>query len=139
MTVRALQPEDAASASALDPAWTPEAYFATHRLALVVEDRAGGIGGWLLVSVVPPEAEILNLIVAPDQRRRGLATALLREGLERLALTRVTRVWLEVREYNTPARRLYARFGFAPAGRRPQYYQHPTEDALLLETTLTLC
>lgn len=139
MTVRALQPEDAAAASALDPVWNADAFLAPHRLALVAETPSGGIGGWLLLSVIPPEAEILNVVVAPEVRCQGLATALLKEGLDRLARDRVRRVWLEVRESNAPAQRLYHRFGFLQTGRRPQYYQHPSEDALLLETTLTLC
>ncbi len=138
MTVRALQPEDAPSASALDPAWLPESFLASPRLALVAEE-GGRIAGWLLLSVVPPEAEILNIVVAPEYRRQGFATVLLQDGLERLANQRVTRVWLEVRASNTPAQRLYQRFGFLPAGRRTRYYQNPAEDALLLETTLTLC
>lgn len=138
MRVRPLQPEDAASASALDPPWTPESFFASHRTALVVE-TSGRIGGWLLLSVVPPEAEILNIVVAPEFRRQGFAKALLREALDSLAALRVRRVWLEVRESNTPAQHLYVHFGFAQRGRRAQYYYHPAEDALLLETTLTLC
>lgn len=138
-TIRPLQPEDAALASALDPVWNPETFFAEHRLALVADAPSAAIGGWLLLSIVPPEAEILNLVVAPDLRRQGLATALLQEGLDRLAQARVSRVWLEVRESNTPAKRLYDRFGFRQTGRRPRYYQNPAEDALLLETTLTLC
>ena len=139
MTIRMLQPEDAASASALDPIWIPEAFLDSHRLALVVEAPVGSIGGWLLFSVIPPEAEILNVVVAPEWRQQGLATALLQAGLDRLVQARVSRVWLEVRESNIPAQRLYRRFGFTQAGRRPQYYQHPAEDALLLETILTLC
>lgn len=139
MMIRTMWSEDAASASALDPVWTPETFFAEHRLALVAEAPQGAVGGWLLLSIVPPDAEILNLVVAPDLRRQGLATALLQKGLERLAQARVSRVRLEVRESNIPAHRLYSRLGFRHAGRRLRYYQNPAEDALLLETTLTLC
>jgi ribosomal-protein-alanine N-acetyltransferase len=139
VTVRTFRPEDAAQASAIDPAWTPETFVASHRLAIVAEMPSGKIGAWLLLSVVPPEAEILNIVAAPECRRQGLATALLREGLDRLAQAQVSRVWLEVRESNIAAQGLYRRFGFQQVGRRTQYYHHPAEDALLLETTLTVC
>ena len=48
-------------------------------------------------------------------------------------------VLLEVRESNTPARRLYEKLGFALEGRRPGYYQDPGEDALLFRLMLQLC
>ena len=136
MTIRVMRSEDTASAAALDPAWTREAFLAEHRMALVVEGSNRSIAGWVLLSVVPPEAEILNIVVAPEFRRRGFGIALLQEVLERLRKAGVSRVWLEVRESNTPAQRLYRRSGFTQVGRRPQYYQHPTEDALLLSLTL---
>jgi len=134
-----MSPEDATSASALDPAWTPDTFFAEHRVALVAEGPNGRIAGWVLLSVVPPEAEILNIVVAAEFRRQRIGIALLEEGLKRLAGAGVSRVWLEVRESNSSALHLYRHFGFIQAGRRLQYYRHPAEDALLLETTLTLC
>ena len=41
-------------------------------------------------------------------------------------------ITLEVRQSNTPAINLYQSFGFEPVGKRPKFYSHPTEDALLL-------
>ena len=41
-------------------------------------------------------------------------------------------VFLEVRESNDPAKRLYERAGFETVGRRTGYYAHPVEDALVL-------
>lgn len=46
------------------------------------------------------------------------------------------RIFLEVRETNLPALRLYERLGFKPAGRRPGYYTNPPADALLFERRL---
>ena len=44
---------------------------------------------------------------------------------------------LEVRASNATAIALYQRFGFRPEGRRPRYYTHPEEDALLLGIPVT--
>lgn len=78
------------------------------------------------------ELHINNLAVLPDFRRKGVASRLLRyvlfEGV-RLGAVRAT---LEVRRSNEAARQLYARFGFAVAGVRADYYTNPKEDALIL-------
>jgi len=44
-------------------------------------------------------------------------------------------VFLEVRESNTVARRLYEKAGFQETGRRKSYYTNPTEDAILYRRT----
>ena len=46
-------------------------------------------------------------------------------------------LFLEVRESNLPAIRLYQSAGFATTGRRPNYYHHPAEAALLMNLKLT--
>lgn len=75
-------------------------------------------------------AELLILGVRKECRNRGIGTALLRELLpygEGLP------VWLEVREGNLAARKLYARQGFLEEGRRKGYYKDPKEDAILMK------
>ena len=97
-----------------------------------VARRGERVVGYLFTWVVGGEFHINNIAVAPEDRGQGVADALMRVGLE-AAVTRGARVaLLEVREGNTPARALYARWGFAVAGRRKRYYSHPTEDALLM-------
>jgi ribosomal-protein-alanine N-acetyltransferase len=48
----------------------------------------------------------------------------------------VATVFLEVRESNSAARRLYGALGFAQVGRRRNYYRRPTEDAVVLRATI---
>ena len=70
---------------------------------------------------------------------KGIATALLAELLEQGDLLGVEDYTLEVRAGNDAAQRLYLRQGFAPAGRRPNYYPCPggrREDALLMRLQL---
>jgi len=45
-------------------------------------------------------------------------------------------IFLEVRESNTGARRLYEEFGFRETGRRKAYYTNPSEDAVLYSKIL---
>lgn len=79
------------------------------------------------------EAEILNLAVHSLYRRRRIAQALVSQLLAAWHQQGVKRVFLEVRESNAPAIKLYEGLGFCPVGRRKAYYSSPEEDALVLE------
>ena len=86
---------------------------------------AGFLASW---ETGPGEREILNLAVAPSARRRGVALRLLEQELERGQGS-----WfLEVRESNTAAIRLYRTLGFQPAGRREHYYENPPEAGIVM-------
>ena len=92
--------------------------------------------GFALLRVVADEAELLTLGVAPDQRRRGIADALMRQWIRDCG---ARRAFLEVAEDNVAAQALYARHGFTVAGRRKAYYSRPgapSADALLMHAPL---
>ncbi len=119
-------------ASFAQPHWTAKDFL---RDRCMVAETDGRIAGLLVSREVfsgengtPPEREILNLAVAPHFRRRGIATALLTHELKRKAVH-----ILEVRESNAAARELYRRFGFIEIGRRPNYYQSPSERAIVMQ------
>jgi ribosomal-protein-alanine N-acetyltransferase len=76
------------------------------------------------------EAELLRVGVGPAFRRRGLARALLVEGLERLRDAEVQVCFLEVRVDNQPAIHLYESLGFSCTGLRRGYYRDGA-DALI--------
>ena len=103
--------------------------------------RGGELLGYCIAMPAADEAHLLNIAIAPEHQKRGLAQRLMR-ALLAWARTRGARdVWLEVRASNERAQRLYLRQGFAPAGRRPGYYPCPGgqwEDALLMRLPLTL-
>jgi ribosomal-protein-alanine N-acetyltransferase len=73
------------------------------------------------------EAELLRVGVHPEGRRKGLARALLLEGLERLRKLDVQVCFLEVRVDNTPAITLYESLGFTCVGMRRGYYRDGTD------------
>lgn len=95
--------------------------------------------GFALGRVAGPEAELLTLAVAPEARGRGLGAALI-AAYEAAALARgAEESFLEAAETNPPARALYARLGYRPAGRRPGYYARrgaPPVAALVLRKPL---
>ena len=92
----------------------------------------GKIIGYITIVSMAPEAEVANIAVAPTERGGGVGDALLRHGLDGAASEAVKTVYLEVRESNGAARRLYERHGFEVVGRRRGYYDKPREDALIL-------
>ena len=103
----------------------------------LVEEREGVVAGYIGSQSVPPEADVMNVAVAPEFRRQGIASALLSALAARLAVQGIRSLTLEVRVSNAAARALYAAFGFAEIGRRNNYYLEPKEDALILRKELS--
>ncbi len=107
----------------------------TPRVALVVEEGRDVLG-FLVARALGPEWEIENVAVAASVRRRGLGLQLLCEFLQLARSRGATIIFLEVRESNVAARRLYDKAAFLLVGRRPSYYNHPVEDALVYRCEL---
>ena len=78
------------------------------------------------------EADMMNIAVSPDWRRRGIALGLVEALIAELKRKDVYSLTLEVRASNEPAKALYDKIGFQQVGRRPNYYRNPKEDALIL-------
>ena len=98
----------------------------------LVAERGGVPLGYLFGRQVADEGEILNLAVAPRYRRGGIGSALLEAGLAWFLARKVREVFLEVRESNREAQRLYTANGFRAVGVRASYYRNPPENALVL-------
>ena len=91
--------------------------------------------GGMLVAV--DEGQITNVATDPDFRRRGFAAAVIGELLAVAQSRGLREVTLEVRESNAAAIALYRRFGFESVGRRPNFYTHPVEAALVMQKMLS--
>ncbi|MEO7985247.1 MAG: ribosomal protein S18-alanine N-acetyltransferase [Gemmatimonadales bacterium] len=117
---------EASFRDALNSAWT---------FALAAE-TGRGIVGYMIGREVAGTGEVLNLAVAPDSRRRGIAGSLLETGLAAFRRRNVDEVFLEVRESNRSAQSLYLSRGFRAVGQRSAYYRNPKEDALVLRLAL---
>ena len=106
----------------------PAVYFGVARHGV-----GGPLAGYVIAWRVLDEGEVANLAVEPSARRVGVGSQLLDEMLTDARQQLVKRIYLEVRESNAAARRLYATRGFKEVGRRRKYYRSPEEDALILQ------
>ena len=102
---------------------------------LVALDDAGRVAGYAGLTVVLDEGSIDNIAVRPDCRRQGVAAQLLQVFLNFAQGNHLAFLTLEVRASNYAAIALYGSRGFRAVGRRKNYYEHPTEDALIMTRT----
>ena len=77
--------------------------------------------GFVLSRQAADEEELLLIAVRPALRGRGIGTALMERFIAEARQRSVARLFLEMREGN-PAETLYLKLGFAPVGRRKNYY-----------------
>ena len=143
--IRPAQQSDVAELADLEPRcfsdpWQPEGFREVLAspliVGLVAELKSRRIAGYLIARAMEDEGEILNIAVAPENRRQGIAAALLAAGQCKLKDRGVESVFLEVRASNDPALELYLAQGFRPVGRRRDYYRMPVEDAMVLRLGL---
>lgn len=98
----------------------------------LVAVQDGKVLGYVGSQSVLGEADMMNLAVDPAARRLGLGRAIVEALVAALRDNGVHCLTLEVRASNLPAQKLYESLGFWQAGRRPNYYLEPKEDALIL-------
>ena len=78
------------------------------------------------------EGNITNMAVAKEYRKKGVGAALMQE-MERLGREKnVDIFFLEVRESNEPAQRLYEKMGYNNIGIRKRFYERPVENAIVM-------
>lgn len=126
------------------PHWSRSAYLAAlnpeaapPRIALVAEvPQTATILGFVVASLLPPQAELESIAVASAGQRQGIARQILSELARELRTAQITELLLEVRASNYPALAFYRAVGFIETGRRPRYYADPVEDAVLLKLPL---
>lgn len=137
VNIRAAQERDLADIAAIQRTspessqWEAQDYLAFDcQVALINYDGADDrIAGFLVSrSVADKEREILNIAIHPDFRRLHIATELLGAELGRWPGAH----FLEVRESNAAARRLYEGLGFQAVGERPAYYDNPLETGIVM-------
>ena len=90
------------------------------------------VTGYIVFWLVTDEMHILNLAVAPDVRRRGIARRLVLTGIKHAHEKGARRAFLEVRASNITAQKLYSSLGFMGTSLRRDYYDSPVEDAVVM-------
>lgn len=120
-----------------DQPWSPRVFFdelaMDNREYLVItngDKRVIGYGGLL---VIDDDAHITTLAVAPEARGQKLGKKLMLALVDQALGIGARHLTLEVRLSNSSAQGLYELFGFAPVGRRKNYYKN--EDALVMWAT----
>lgn len=97
----------------------------------VAEEDGQLLGGCGLL-LIAGEGNITNVAVAREARRRGVGTGLLRHLFSEGDKEGLSAYTLEVRISNTAAIGLYRKLGFVSEGIRPNFYEKPVEDAMIM-------
>lgn len=138
---RAMTPADLEAVADLthraDPfGWTlrnfSDAHASGNTLTVLTVD--GVTSGIAAVMHVLDESELLEIAVQPAMQGRGYGKALLAHAIALARRNGAVRMFLEVRESNARARKMYTSFGFEETGRRKNYYptENGREDAILM-------
>lgn len=98
----------------------------------LVAEKAGEVYGYIGMYISFEIGTISNVVVSPLHRRKGIAKGLLTELICLSKKLGVEALTLEVRESNEPAIRLYESEGFVNEGLRKNFYQKPTENAMIM-------
>jgi len=101
------------------------------------QSGGGDVAGYVVAWFAADEGEIANLAVSPNAWGGGVGRALLASALDVASSRGASAVYLEVRDSNDRARRLYRSSGFEEVGRRRRYYRRPVEDAIVLRRAIT--
>jgi len=141
--IRPARPADVGDVVAIERAvfsdpWSPTDFTEclASQVPFLVAEAGGGVIGYVVAHCAADEGEILNLGVTPAHRGHGVGRALVQRTLVLLASRGVRVVYLEVRESNGIARRLYQSLGFTEVARRAGYYRRPVEDAVVLRAAI---
>jgi ribosomal-protein-alanine N-acetyltransferase len=130
--------------AAFKPPWSPELFrrelehdWSTILVAVEPLSSAPGRGSerivaFLIFWLVHDEVHVLNVAVAPEHRRKGIARMLMAETERRAMQAGAALMTLEVRRSNEAALELYREFEYRAVGVRPNYYVDEGEDAIVM-------
>ncbi|MCK4870837.1 MAG: ribosomal protein S18-alanine N-acetyltransferase [Gammaproteobacteria bacterium] len=95
--------------------------------------------GYIFFTLRTGECEILNLCIAPKHQCHGYGTTLLTAILNHAKHQKIKMAFLEVRNSNQQALKLYDKLGFNETGIRKNYYPTKSgrENAILLAKDLS--
>ena len=98
-------------------------------LVILADDKVVGAAGYTFNGF---EGYINNVVIDIDYRGQKLGNVLMKELLSVGRKNGVPEFTLEVRVSNTPAIKLYESLGFKSEGVRKNFYERPTEDAMVM-------
>lgn len=140
MVIRRMQVPDLEQVCAIEKgifsdAWSRQGFVDSlnneHAILLCVVDKDQVLGYCCLYTMID-EGEIVNVAVDERYRKKGIGAVMIAELLNLGREKGVEQFYLEVRESNIPAQRLYQKMGFETAGIRKNFYEKPVENALIM-------
>lgn len=127
--------------SVISGGWSVESFRSEaakdNGFVLYIEEN-GTICALLTGYEVLGEGDITNVAAAPEYRRRGLASSLIRAFMDMLGGD-AEKVFLEVRESNAAAIALYEKCGFTALSVRKNFYTDPRENAVVMIKEICKC
>lgn len=144
ISVRRMEERDVGAAARLEAEnfsspWSEAAFaetltceYAYYYVAETEEASEQNVIGICGLRNIAGEGEITNVAVDARYRRKGVAGMMMDRVLAEGCELGIEAFTLEVRSSNTPAIRLYEKYGFHSEGVRKNFYDKPTEDALIM-------
>lgn len=107
----------------------------------VVENTENArVVGHLIYQLVADESHLLNICVHPREQGRGFGKVIMGFWFENSLAAGCSNLWLEVRNSNLVAQKLYQSLGFEVVSKRKNYYPLPgnsREDGLIMSRKLS--
>jgi len=94
----------------------------TRNNFVVAENVSGALVGYSVSSIEGRLAHLISIAVLTEGRRKGVATVLLKNLIKGLEARQVEELWLEVKQGNKEAIKLYEKFHFATMMVLENYY-----------------
>ena len=101
-------------------------------MGAIVAESDSGIIGYACYFISSVEGHLTNIAVPPEFRRKSVAKELLKIVIDIVLQQGCEFILLEVRPSNTSAVIFYESYGFELLYKRPNYYNNPNEDAVVM-------
>ncbi len=108
-----------------------------NKVYLVAKIGSKEIVGAIGISLLVDHADIIIIITKKNYSNLGIASSLLSESIDMLKKLNIAKLFLEVRESNTPAINLYEKFKFKKISIRKNYYPNNNENALVYKIDIS--
>jgi ribosomal-protein-alanine N-acetyltransferase len=143
LAIRTMNENDLHAVLAIEQASFPSPWKREHFLHEIAAPHSypciavceGVVVGFVCLTSLFEEAQILDIAVAADRRGSGIAGKMLEYAIGAARDKGAEVMSLEVRSTNNAAISLYERFGFVRTGCRSKYYEGK-DDAVLMEKNL---
>lgn len=127
----------------LEGRWTTTARWTRSQFAaeleapggLLLVAEKGGVAGFIVARLLPPDLMIYDLAVDPERARQGVGRSLIEAAAAEARRAGCERMTLEVSAANAGGKAFYDAVGLRVVGRRPKFYNDGS-DAILMDLRL---